>query len=116
MSLGLSADTLLTTTRAVRRRLDYERPVPKSVLEECIEIAMQAPTGGNHQGWRWLLISDEVTKVAIAERYRRFYGVYREHRRAADPAEWERRGPIADRYAAAGRRRAREEGVTGRMP
>jgi nitroreductase len=46
MKLGLDADRLLTTTRAVRRRLDFDRPVSRAVLEECIEIALQAPSGG----------------------------------------------------------------------
>lgn len=100
MKLGLSADEVLTTTRAVRRRLDFDRPVPREVLEECLEIAMQAPSGGNLQGWRWILISDPKTKRVIAEHYRRFYQVYREHRRDADPAEWEKTGPIGDAYAA----------------
>lgn len=100
MKLGLSVDDALTTTRAVRRRLDFERPVRREVLEECIEIAMQAPSGGNLQGWRWLLISDPTTKTAIAEQYRRFYATYREHRRQADPALWEKTGATADRYAA----------------
>ncbi len=100
MKLGLSADELLTTTRAVRRRLDFDRPVSRGVLEECIEIAMQAPTGGDQQGWRWILISEARTKTAIAEHYRRFYAVYREHRRDADPTSWEKTGPIADAYAA----------------
>lgn len=99
MKLKLSADELLTTTRAVRRRLDFDRPVSRDVLEECLGIAMQAPSGGNLQGWRWLLISDPAKKAAIADYYRRFYAVYREHRRDADPAMWERTGPIADAYA-----------------
>ena len=45
-------DHLLTTTRAVRRRLDYDRPVERSVVLDCIRQAQQAPTGGNAQGWR----------------------------------------------------------------
>ncbi len=45
-----SVDKLLTTTRSVRKRLNLERPVPPEVIEECLEIAIQAPTGGNTQG------------------------------------------------------------------
>ena len=100
MKLGLDADQLLTTTRAVRRRLDFDRPVERGVLEECIEIALQAPNGGNQQGWRWLLVSDEEKKRAVADCYRAFYAVYREHRRKLDPALWDRIGPIGAAYAA----------------
>jgi nitroreductase len=100
MKLGLDADQLLTTTRAVRRRLDLDRPVSRAILEECIEIALQAPSGGNQQGWRWLLVSDEEKKRAIADYYRRFYAVYREHRRNLDPELWDRIGGAADTYAA----------------
>ena len=46
-----SADELLTTTRSVRKRLDVERPVEASLIKECLEIASQAPTGSNQQGW-----------------------------------------------------------------
>jgi nitroreductase len=50
MTLNLSVDEVLTTTRSVRKRLDLERPVPREVLLECLELAVQAPTGSNAQG------------------------------------------------------------------
>ena len=50
-TLDLTLDELLTTTRAVRKRLDFERPVPLELVRECIDIATQAPTGSNQQGW-----------------------------------------------------------------
>jgi nitroreductase len=78
MRLGLSADELLTTTRSVRRRLDLERPVSASVIEDAIAIAVQAPTGGNLQNWVWIAIQDRDTKRDIAELYRNFYALYRE--------------------------------------
>lgn len=58
VTLELSNDTLLTTTRTVRKRLDLERPVPRTVIEECLEIALQAPNGSNHQQWRWIVLDD----------------------------------------------------------
>lgn len=64
------ADELLTTTRAVRKRLDLERPVPREVIEECIEIAIQAPTGSNSQNWRWVVVTDAEKKAKIADYYR----------------------------------------------
>ena len=50
--LPLTPDDLLTTTRAVRRRLDLERPVEREVVDECLRIALQAPNGSNRQPWR----------------------------------------------------------------
>jgi nitroreductase len=66
-----SVDHVLTTTRAVRRRLDLDRPVPLDVVRECLELALQAPNGFNFQRWRWLVITDPHTRAAIAETYRR---------------------------------------------
>ncbi len=63
-------DGLLTTTRTVRRRLDFDRPVERSVVEECLRLAFQAPTGGNSQGWGWVFVDDPLTKDRMAEIYR----------------------------------------------
>jgi nitroreductase len=65
-----SVDELLTTTRAVRRRLDLSRPVEREVIMECLQIAMQAPTSSNAQDWRWLVITDPAKRAAIADIYR----------------------------------------------
>ena len=64
-------DKLLSTTRAVRRRLDLQRPVEREVILDCLRLAQQAPTGSNRQGWSWLVISDGETKRALADLYRR---------------------------------------------
>jgi nitroreductase len=66
----MELDLALTTTRAVRRRLDLDRPVPPEVIVECLELAIQAPTGGNNQGWRWLIVTDEAKRKALAGFYR----------------------------------------------
>jgi nitroreductase len=63
-------DALLTTTRAVRKRLDLERPVPREIINECLEIAVQAPTASNSQTWRWMVIDDPQRRIQIAELYR----------------------------------------------
>ncbi|MET0864514.1 MAG: nitroreductase family protein [Nakamurella sp.] len=70
MTLNLSADELLTTTRSVRKRLDFDKPVPREVLLECLDLALQAPTGSNSQGWQWVFVEDEDKKKAIADVYR----------------------------------------------
>lgn len=62
-------DHLLTTTRAVRRRLDLTRPVERSVILECLRIAVQAPTGSNAQGWRWVVVSDPHKRAELARLY-----------------------------------------------
>jgi nitroreductase len=63
-------DELLSTTRAVRKRLDFERPVDPAVILECIGLAQQAPTATNAQDWRWVVVTDADKKAAIAEIYR----------------------------------------------
>jgi nitroreductase len=60
-------DRLLTTTRSVRRRLDLDRAVPREIVEEALDVAVQAPTANNHQNWRWLVITDPAVKVRIGE-------------------------------------------------
>jgi nitroreductase len=69
--LPLSPDELLTTTRSVRKRLDLERPVPLELVRECLNLALQAPSGSNSQPWHWLVITDAETKAAIGDLYRR---------------------------------------------
>lgn len=76
-----TVDHLLTTTRAVRRRLDLARPVPRGLVLECIQVAVQAPTGGNVQGWRWIVVDDPVTKSELARIYRKAYAPYIEAQR-----------------------------------
>jgi len=70
MTLNLSVDDVLTTTRSVRKRLDLEKPVPREVLLECLELALQAPTGSNAQGWQWMFVDDPEKKKALADIYR----------------------------------------------
>jgi nitroreductase len=70
MTLNLSVDELLTTTRSVRKRLDFERPVSRDVIMECLELALQAPTGSNAQGWQWVFVEDPEKKKALADIYR----------------------------------------------
>ena len=69
MTLNLSVDELLTTTRSVRKRLDFDKPVGRDVLMECLELALQAPTGSNAQGWQWIFVEDAEKKKAIADIY-----------------------------------------------
>ena len=61
---------VLETTRSVRRRLDYDRPVPRALIERCIEAAVQAPTGLDREAWRFLVLTDEAPKARVAELYR----------------------------------------------
>ncbi|WP_233717029.1 nitroreductase family protein [Mycolicibacterium vinylchloridicum] len=70
MTLDLTVDELLTSTRSVRKRLDFDRPVPREVLMECLDLALQAPTGSNAQGWQFLFVEDPAKKKALADIYR----------------------------------------------
>jgi nitroreductase len=76
-------DHLLTTTRAVRKRLDLTRPVPRELIMDCIRVATQAPAGGNVQMWRWLVVDDPALKAGIADLYRRSYAPYMNAQREA---------------------------------
>ena len=76
-----SIDHLLTTTRAVRKRLDLTRPVPRDVVLDCLRLAIQAPTGGNSQGWRWLVIDDDEKRAAIAALYQKRANPYLDRER-----------------------------------
>lgn len=71
-------DHLLRTTRAVRKRLDLERPVPRELIEECLDVAIQAPTGGNTQRWRFVVVDDPEKKQALADMYRTGWKPYLE--------------------------------------
>ncbi|KUI45170.1 nitroreductase [Mycobacterium sp. IS-1590] len=77
MTLNLSVDEVLTTTRSVRKRLDFDKPVPREVLLECLEIAIQAPTGSNSQAWQWMFVDDPEKKKALADIYRTSWKLYR---------------------------------------
>jgi nitroreductase len=82
-----SVDELLTTTRAVRKRLDVTRPVGRDVILECIRLAMQAPTASNAQDWRWVVVTDADKRAAIADIYRSIGAQYLAHaaNTATDP-------------------------------
>ncbi len=72
MDFDLSVtDELLATTRAVRKRLDLTRPVPREIINECLELAVQAPTGSNSQTWRWVVVDDADKRKALADLYRK---------------------------------------------
>src|SRR3989454_8031933 len=76
--LDLSIDTLLTTTRTVRKRLDLSRPVEPEVIRECLEIALQAPTASNSQDWHFVVVTDPEPRQALAKLYRKGAAQYAE--------------------------------------
>ncbi len=71
-------DKLLSTTRSVRRRLDFQRAVSPEVVMDCLRLAIQAPTGSNRQGWRWLVVTDEELRRELGRLYRKGAGDYLE--------------------------------------
>jgi nitroreductase len=76
-TLPLDADQLLTTTRAVRKRLDFTRPVSDDLIRECVAIAMQSPCGSNVMTMKFVVVRDAEKRAAIGEVYRQCYGRYR---------------------------------------
>lgn len=92
-----AADHLLTTTRSVRRRLDLRRPVDPRIVEECLEIAVQAPTGGNIARYHFVVVADPSKKAGVAEYYRKvFFDEYLARRRAVTPDFPERDARFTD--------------------
>jgi nitroreductase len=91
--LNLSVDDALSTTRAVRRRLDLARPVEPEVIAECVALAQQAPSGGNFENMAFIAIADPAQRLALAEVYRRAYEAFTPH------AGWTR-APYAARMGA----------------
>jgi nitroreductase len=76
MKLKLSVDEVLTTTRTVRKRLDLSKPVPRAIIEECLDLALQAPNGSNLNVWRWIVVDDPATIATIAGIYKSGLEVY----------------------------------------
>src|SRR5258707_6908019 len=76
--LDLSIDTLLTTTRTVRKRLDLARPVEPEVIRECLELALQAPTASYSQDWHFVVVTDPQQRQALATLYRKGAARYME--------------------------------------
>ncbi|MFD1047717.1 nitroreductase family protein, partial [Kibdelosporangium lantanae] len=95
----MTPDELLTTTRSVRKRLDLTRPVPMDLVRECLEIALQAPSGSNRQTWHWIVVTDAGQRAALGELYRKAVDSYLESPGAAgklfqdDPG----RAPVQER-------------------
>ena len=75
-TLPLTPDELLTTTRSVRKRLDLTRDVPIDLVRECLEVALQAPSGSNRQSWHWMVITDENSRRVIGNHYRQAVASY----------------------------------------
>ena len=80
-----SIDHVLTTTRSVKKRLDFSRPVDPDVIQRCIEIALQSPTGVNSQGWYFLVVTDPDKRLALGEVYRRAMRDYIEFQNQQPP-------------------------------
>jgi nitroreductase len=96
-----AVDHALTTTRSVRKRLDLTRPVDPKIIEEAIDVAVQAPTGSNVQGWHFIVVTDTAQKKAIADLYRKGADLYRTMPRKEYAADDPRRAQQA-RMAASG--------------
>jgi len=75
-TLQLTPDELLSTTRTVRKRLDFSRPVAPELIRECLELAMQAPNGGNRQPWHFVVVTDAQKRQALGDVYRKGWATY----------------------------------------
>ncbi|MEA3020167.1 MAG: hypothetical protein QOI47_1691 [Actinomycetota bacterium] len=105
-TLDLSPDELLSTTRAVRKRMDFDTPVDPAVVRECIEMAAQAPTGSNAQGWHFVVVTDPAKRAKLGEFYKEGFQAFYGDRDAAfaampqdDPAYLETQHRVVDSAA-----------------
>lgn len=98
-TLDLTPDELLTTTRTVRKRLDLTRPVPLDLIKECLEIALQGPSGSNQQGWQWVVVTDPDLRSQIGAIYGELFAEYQASKHSANAlfADDPERGPIQKR-------------------
>jgi nitroreductase len=80
-----TVDRLLTTTRSVRRRLDLTRPLDPALIDECLELALQAPNGSGTEPWRWIVVTDPAQRARLGEIYARSSAEYLASLRAANP-------------------------------
>jgi len=78
-----TVDHLLTTTRSVRKRLDFDRAVEPEIIQQCLEIAIQAPTGSNAQNWHFVVITDAEKRAQVGELYRQSFSIYAKARGSA---------------------------------
>lgn len=82
----MTVEKLLTTTRSVRKRLDLDRPVPLETIERCLETALQAPTGSNAQGWKFMVITDAEKRQKIGDYYAKSFQAYAAESAKSTPA------------------------------
>src|SRR5262249_1651630 len=99
--LKLTPDELLSTTRAVRRRLDLTRAVPRELVEECVALAVQAPTSTNMQTWHFIVVTESDRRADLAELYRRSWSSYADGRPPDETPASETTGQASSRYLAA---------------
>lgn len=94
-----TVDHLLTTTRTVRKRLDFERPVTRALIDECLAIATQAPSGSNRQGWHFVVVTDAEKRKAIADYYRQAFKHYlvRNEQAELEPLRAQQTAPSTDK-------------------
>ncbi len=95
----MTPEELLTTTRTVRKRLDFDRPVPIDLVKHCIQVALQAPSGSNTQRWQWLVVTDDAQRAALGAIYGRACHEYLESGNAAGKlfADDPTRAPVQQR-------------------
>jgi nitroreductase len=97
----LTPDELLATTRSVRRRLDLTRPVDDRLLDECVELALQAPTSVGLENWHFVIVRDAEVRAGLAALYRRAWSDYANGADPADEPARESRGQSSSRHLAA---------------
>src|SRR4030095_15237382 len=63
---------VVTTQRAMRRL--EPRPIPDTVLRQIMDAAICGPSGGNRQGWSFVVVRDPAKRARLGELYREAWG------------------------------------------
>jgi nitroreductase len=85
---GLSPQDLLTTTHGPVSGLDFESLVPRAVIAECVETALQAPAGSDGTTVQFLIVSDPGRRWAFAEIYRQAHEAEKDRGAVTPAAEY----------------------------
>lgn len=62
----------MSTQRSMRRL--KPDPVPESVIRQILDLAICAPSGGNRQGWSFVVVRDAAKRARLGELYRQAWG------------------------------------------
>src|SRR5438874_7836698 len=84
---------IMATTRSMRRL--KPDPVPAELIRKILDAGVSAPSGGNMQRWRFLVVKDPEVKQMVGTYYKRAWDeIVAPRYRAGEPAP----GTVPERF------------------